>query len=153
MRLAVAALALLGWLAGCGQRSSVEQAAVEPDHFQRELQEKLLDAKPGEIIEIPAGRHVLDRSLSLRGSGVTIRGAGMNATVLSFKDQRVGAEGLLVNASDFTLENLAIEDTRGDAVKINESERITLRGLSCQRRQACDAGADWSEVPSPRSRS
>jgi parallel beta-helix repeat protein len=62
-------------------------------------------------------------------SGVTIRGAGMNETVLSFKGQKVGAEGLLVNASDFTLENLAIEDTRGDGVKVNEGERITLRGL------------------------
>ncbi|NBX58273.1 MAG: DUF1565 domain-containing protein, partial [Gammaproteobacteria bacterium] len=90
---------------------------------------RLLDAKPGETIEIPAGRYSLDRSLSLRVSGVTIRGAGMNKTVLSFKDQKVGAEGLLVNASDFTLENLAFEDTRGDAVKVNEGERITLRGV------------------------
>ncbi|MEY3338065.1 MAG: hypothetical protein RL245_1057 [Pseudomonadota bacterium] len=107
---------------------SKPQAAVD-DNFQRELQSRLIDAKPGEIIEIPAGRYVLDRSLSLRVSGVTIRGAGMNETVLSFKGQKVGAEGLLVNASDFTLENLAIEDTRGDGVKVNEGERITLRGL------------------------
>jgi parallel beta-helix repeat protein len=107
---------------------SKPQAAVD-DNFQRELQSRLIDAKPGEIIEIPAGRYVLDRSLSLRVSGVTIRGAGMNESVLSFKGQKVGAEGLLVNASDFTLENLAIEDTRGDGVKVNEGERITLRGL------------------------
>lgn len=119
---------LFAWsfvLAGC---SAQDEAAVD-DHFQRELQTRLLDAKPGEVIEIPAGRYALDRSLSLRVSGVTIRGAGMNATVLSFKGQKVGAEGLLVNASDFTLENLAIEDTLGDAVKVNEGERITLRGL------------------------
>jgi parallel beta-helix repeat protein len=112
-------------LAGCG---SQDETTVD-DNFQRELQTRLLDAKPGEVIEIPAGRYALDRSLSLRVSGVTIRGAGMNETVLSFKGQKVGAEGLLVNASDFTLENLAIEDTRGDAVKVNEGERITLRGL------------------------
>lgn len=119
----IAALALV--LAGCG---ASDEAATDSS-FQRELQTRLLDAKPGEIIEIPAGRYSLDRSLSLRVSGVTIRGAGMNETVLSFKGQKVGAEGLLVNASDFTLENLAIEDTRGDAVKVNEGERITLRGL------------------------
>ncbi len=119
----IAALALL--LVGC---ASKDEAPVDGD-FQRNLQTRLLDAKPGEIIEIPAGRFSLDRSLSLRVSGVTIRGAGMNETVLSFKGQKVGAEGLLVNASDFTLENLAIEDTRGDAVKVNEGERITLRGL------------------------
>lgn len=112
-------------LAGC---RSQDETAVD-GNFQRELQTRLLDAKPGEVIEIPAGRYALDRSLSLRVSGVTIRGAGMNETVLSFRGQKVGAEGLLVNASDFTLENLAIEDTRGDAVKVNEGERITLRGL------------------------
>jgi len=140
MRFGVAALALLGWLVGCGQRPSVEQTPADAGRFQRELREKLLDAKPGEIIEIPAGRHLLDRSLSLRVSGVTIRGAGMNETVLSFKGQRVGAEGLLVNASDFALENLAIEDTRGDAVKINEGERITLRGLR----------VEWTDGPSTR---
>lgn len=113
------------WLAGCSPSTT---SAVDED-FQRSLQTRLLDAKPGEIIEIPAGRYLLDRSLSLRVNGVTIRGAGMNDTVLSFKGQKVGAEGLLVNASDFTLEHLAIEDTRGDAVKVNEGERITLRGL------------------------
>ncbi len=123
------ALALTAVLAGCTEPSSIEQGSVSADRFQRELQEQLLDAKPGDIIEIPAGRYALDRSLSLRVNGVTIRGAGISETVLSFKGQRVGAEGLLVNASDFTLENLAIEDTRGDAVKINAGERITLRAL------------------------
>lgn len=122
-------------LAGCA-----EKAAVQSGTFQRELQEQLIDAKPGTIIEIPAGRHVLDRSLSLRVSGVTIRGVGMNETVLSFKGQKAGAEGLLVNASDFTLENLAIEDTRGDGVKINEGERITLRGVR----------VEWTGGPSTR---
>lgn len=118
-------IALSCVLVGCGAK---DHAPIDAN-FQRELQTRLLDAKPGEVIEIPAGRYTLDRSLSLRVSGVTIRGAGMNETVLSFKGQKVGAEGLLVNASDFTLENLAIEDTRGDAVKVNEGERITLRGL------------------------
>lgn len=125
----------LSWvLAGC---STKDNAPIDTN-FQRELQTRLIDAKPGEVIEIPAGRYTLDRSLSLRVSGVTIRGAGMNETVLSFKGQKVGAEGLLVNASDFTLENVAIEDTRGDAVKVNEGERITLRGLRIE----------WTDGPS-----
>ena len=52
--------------------------------FATTLQERLLDAKPGDVIEIPAGRHAFDRSLTLRASGVTIRGAGMDKSVLSF---------------------------------------------------------------------
>ena len=97
--------------------------------YQATLIEQLIDAKPGQVIEIPPGRYAFDRSLTLRTDGVTLRGAGMDKTVLTFAGQKSGAEGLLVNASGFTLENLAIEDTKGDAVKINEGERITLRRL------------------------
>lgn len=122
----LAALSILGLLVAC---SDDGQGVSTDEEFQRVLQTRLLDARPGELIELPAGRFALDRSLSLRIDDVTIRGAGMDRTVLSFKGQRVGAEGLLVNASGFTLENLAIEDTRGDAVKITEGERITLRGV------------------------
>src|SRR3546814_13568453 len=93
------------------------------------MQQQLLDAKPGDVIEIPAGRHALDRSLSLHVDEVTIRGAGIDKTVLSFKGQRSGAEGLIVNADDFTLESLAIEDSKGDGGKVNEGENITIRGV------------------------
>src|SRR3546814_12604961 len=37
--------------------------------------------------------------------------------------------GLIVNADDFTLESLAIEDSKGDGVKVNEGENITIRGV------------------------
>jgi parallel beta-helix repeat protein len=119
-------------LAGCAQKSAPPAApdvAADARAFEQKLQEQLLDARPGDVIEIPAGRHALTRSLSLTVDGVTIRGAGRDQTVLSFKDQVAGAEGLLVTASDFTLENLAIEDTKGDAIKINEGRNITLRGV------------------------
>ena len=91
------------------------------------LQERLLDAQPGDVIDIPAGTFSFDRSLSLDVDGVTIRGAGIDDTILSFADQVVGAEGLLVTASDFTIEDLAIEDTIGDALKVNEGENIIIR--------------------------
>lgn len=118
-------------LAACQQQPAAPAASPGPlnSEFQKVLIERLLDAKPGDVIEIPAGRHAFDRSLTLRVNGVTIRGAGMDKTILSFKDQKAGAEGLLVNAGDFTLENLAIEDTKGDGLKINEGANITIRGV------------------------
>jgi len=95
--------------------------------FQRNLQTRLITASPGDVIEIPAGIHEITRGLSLNVPGVTIRGAGMDQSVLSFKNQVQGAEGLLVTASDFTIEDLAIEDTRGDALKINGGSNIVIR--------------------------
>ncbi|MBM7093302.1 right-handed parallel beta-helix repeat-containing protein, partial [Streptomyces sp. S12] len=40
-----------------------------------------------------------------------------------------GAEGLLVNASNFVIENIAIEDSKGDGLKVNEGEHITIRNV------------------------
>jgi len=113
-------------LSACGKQS----APLEPElNFGESLQQQLILAQAGDVIEIPAGTHELARGLSLSVAGVTIRGEGMDRSVLSFRDQMQGAEGLLVNANDFTIENLAIEDTVGDAIKINESENIVIRNV------------------------
>jgi parallel beta-helix repeat protein len=117
-------LPLLTVLAACSQEAP---PPVVDDSFQKALQTRLITAQPGDVITIPAGTHEITRGLSLNVSGVTIRGEGMDSSVLSFRNQVQGAEGLLVNASDFTIEDLAIEDTRGDALKINEGENIVIR--------------------------
>ena len=114
-----------------------EQTAVSPSEFQKQLQTQLILAKPGDVITIPAGVHSVNRGLSLNVSGVTIRGEGMNKSILSFKNQVQGAEGLLVNASDFTIEDLAIEDTAGDGLKINEGRNIVIRRVR----------AEWTNGP------
>jgi parallel beta-helix repeat protein len=125
-------------LAGCGHNEQQAQQSQSDLSFQSTLEQQLLDAKPGSVIDIPAGHYSLKRGLSLRIDGVTIRGAGMDKTVLSFKGQVVGPEGLLVNANDFTIENLAIEDTMGDALKINQGKNITIHGVRVQ----------WTDGPS-----
>jgi parallel beta-helix repeat protein len=131
--LTIAAFAALAVLGGCSKPAadpSVRVGDLPVDAaFAKKLQEQLLDAKPGSVIEIPAGHYHLDRGLSLRVNGVTVRGAGMEQTILSFRDQVAGPEGLLAQASDFTIENLTIEDTKGDALKINSGENITIRDV------------------------
>ena len=143
-------LALLVLLAACGgddddgtATATVEPTATvapepepEPDPTatpepavvdETSIQEALLDAQPGDVIEIPAGTYEFERGLSLTVDGVTIRGAGIDETILSFAGQVAGAEGLLVSASDFTIEDIAIVDTVGDALKVNEGQNIVIR--------------------------
>ncbi len=115
-------IATLLLVACSGQESS------ESD-MGKQLQIQLLNAKPGDVIKIPEGRFEFQRSLSLRVDGVTIQGAGMDKTILSFANQLSGAEGMLVTANDFTIEDLAIEDTKGDALKINEGKNIIVRRI------------------------
>ena len=110
-------------LCGCNE---AEISSIDLN-FAETFQEQLINAKPGDIIDIPAGTHVFSRSLSLSVPGVTLRGKGMNSSILSFKGQAQGAEGLLVSANDFIIGDVAIEDTKGDALKINQSKNVTIR--------------------------
>ena len=121
---------------GCNQS---DDSPIPQLSFEESFQAQLIEAEPGSIIEVPAGIHHFKRSLSLNVPGVTIRGAGMDQSILSFSDQAQGAEGLLVTANDFVIEDLAIEDTVGDALKINESMNVTIRRVR----------TEWTNGPSP----
>ncbi len=114
-------------LSGCGEQTQREEAASVEAPYEDELRLALETAEPGDVITIPEGVHTFTRGLTLNTDGVTIQGAGMDKSVLSFAGQIAGAEGLLVNASDFTIQDLAIEDTPGDALKINEGSNIVIR--------------------------
>jgi len=127
----IAVVAVCLTAAACSRQGPSQPAGLSAADaaFQKQLQERFLDAKPGTLIEIPPGRHALDRVLTLRANGVTIRGAGADKSILSFRNQISGPEGILVYGSDFTIENLAIEDTKGDGLKINDGDNITIRGV------------------------
>jgi parallel beta-helix repeat protein len=102
------------------------------------LQERLILARPGEVIEIAEGTHHFTRPLSLLDvDNVTIRGQGKDRTILSFLGQIEGAEGLFVRANGITIEDLSILDTKGDGIKIQDSDGVTIRRV----------GVTWSGGP------
>lgn len=102
--------------------------APGPDAQER-LQSALIDAKPGDVIDIAAGRFDLTDGLSLDVSGVTVRGAGPDKTILSFKGQQAAGEGLLVTSDDVVLRDFAVEDARGDGIKSKGADRIVYRNI------------------------
>ncbi|MFT6936073.1 MAG: parallel beta-helix repeat protein [Saprospiraceae bacterium] len=113
----------------CKQEIDTASIEVNTDVYN-EIQEKLIDAKAGDIIEIPEGVFEFDRPLSLDGiPNVTIKGAGMNKTILSFKKQVSGAEGLKVTADSVTIVGLTIQDTKGDAIKLQDCNGVTIRDV------------------------
>ncbi|GAB4187488.1 MAG: hypothetical protein Tsb002_12850 [Wenzhouxiangellaceae bacterium] len=118
------ALCLL--LSACDQPPDDAPSAAEQD-FQQQLISRLIQAQAGDVIELPEGRFNLYRGLSLNVDNVTLRGAGADLTTLSFKQQKQGAEGLLVHADGVVIEDLAIEDTAGDAIKVNECSDLIIR--------------------------
>ena len=110
----------------CGDTDGCTAVFPGPD-AQRELQTALIEASSGDTIALASGTFELSMGLSLDVDDVTLRGAGMDATVLSFADQASGAEGLLVTSDGFVAEDLAVEDTAGDGIKIEGATGVTLR--------------------------
>lgn len=123
-----AAVFFLAALFSCNRSGSDNSAAA----FEQQLQEKLRQAKKGDVIEIPEGKFEFTRTLSLVGVPfVTIRGKAQSQTVLSFKNQTEGEEGLrIANADDFTIENISIHDSRGDGIKLQDSKNVIIRNLA-----------------------
>jgi parallel beta-helix repeat protein len=133
----MALIALMAFGFGCAKQPP--PVAASDAEFQKNLQLRLIQANPGDVIELPAGTWKLNRSLSLNKSGVTLRGAGADRTVLSFKGQVQGAEGLIINAAEHvTIEGLAIEDTKGDGLKANGCRDLRIR----------DVRVEWTGGPS-----
>jgi parallel beta-helix repeat protein len=93
------------------------------------LTEALILAEPGDTVRIGAGRFELTEGLSLQVDDVTVKGAGPDATVLSFKGQTGAGEGLLVTSSRVVLQDFGVEDPKGDGVKSKGSDQITFRNL------------------------
>jgi len=117
----------------CSQKSGTSDSiiSVDPFNFEKHLQELLITVDSGVVIELPEGQFDITRSLSLDGiEGITIKGQGKDKTVLSFKNQIQGAEGLLVKANGVTLEGFTIEDSKGDGLKLLDSYGVVLRDLN-----------------------
>lgn len=96
---------------------------------QERLQAALIEAKPGDVVEIGPGRFELTDGLSLDVNRVTVRGAGPDKTVLSFKGQLGAGEGLLVTSDDVVLRGFAVEDSKGDGIKSKGADRIVYKDI------------------------
>ena len=104
---------------------------MDANNLVKNLQKRLIEAKDGEQILLPAGKFDFRRSISLNDiPNVTIKGAGKGKTILSFKGQIEGAEGMLIkNVNGITLEGFTLADSKGDAIKVQDCENVVMRDL------------------------
>jgi len=126
-------MALAAVLLATAAPLAAETHRVEPGEGEAErLQEALILAAPGDVIELGAGRFVLTDGLSLDVDGVTLRGAGMegeSASVLDFTGQQGAGEGLLVTSDNVTLRDFAVENPKGDGIKSKGADNIIYSGI------------------------
>lgn len=120
------ALALL--FHSCAGGVAEDQIISAADFTEDILLERLINAEEGELITLGEGEFRFTRSISLDAvSGVTLAGAGADKTILSFSGQSDGAEGLMVTADNFSVQDLAIIDAAGDAIKIKDGSNVKIQ--------------------------
>ena len=91
-----------------------------------EIQEALILASPGDIIHLSAGLYELEDSLSIDVNNIILEGDGINSTVLSFQNQLSGAQGLSVTSDNVILRDFAVENAKGDAIKVKGVDGISF---------------------------
>ncbi len=102
------------------------------DDAQTRLQEALIVAEPGDVVQIGEGLFQLTDGLSLDVSGVTVRGAGDDKTILDFSGQKGAGEGILVTSDDVVLRDFAVQNTKGDGIKSKGADRIVYHQLTVE---------------------
>lgn len=110
---------------------------IEPDADREAIQTAFIEVEPGSTIAFPPGTWDVDGDISLDVDGVTIRGAGMDESILSFANQTSGAQGILVTADDFTIEDIGLEDSPSDLIKVEGANGVTFRRVR----------AEWTNGP------
>ena len=152
LRLLISAL-LLSLLAGCGGNNNnnnngstdpdVPPPVVDPEFpdytivelaagedLENRALEALITAEPGTIVQFPAGVYDFTSELSSSVDNIVIRGTGTDnesGTVLRFDNQTSGAQGVFVTGNNFVIEDIAIENTPGDSIKVEGSKGVTTR--------------------------
>jgi len=117
------AVALLA--TACGSSSSSSSTVdLDPTMSESQISSAFSGAAENSIINMKAGTYHLTNSLNLSTkNNITVQGAGMTSTILSFASQAGGADGVVQSVPSgstikVTFKDFSIQDTAGDGIKV-----------------------------------
>ncbi len=85
------------------------------------------DAAEGDILCLDAGLFAgLGSEIILSVDNVTVRGAGMDETMLDFAGQTEGGNGIKIVADGVTFQDLQVKNTPGDGIRGDQVDDITF---------------------------
>lgn len=144
-----AGLALVAAAAGCSDNPQItpddpllppgctEVVALSGGDDLTAVQTALIEAKDGSTVCLEQGTYSFSGELSLTADGVTLLGMGRDATILDFKAQTVGANGINITGDDVTISKLQVKNTPGDGIRASSVKDITFLDVAV----IWDAGA------------
>ncbi|MBK9736595.1 MAG: right-handed parallel beta-helix repeat-containing protein [Saprospiraceae bacterium] len=103
-----------------------DRAEITWKNIEKGLQEALITVKKGDTIKLSSGHFWFTRSLMMDDkSDVVIMGQGIDKTILSFRGQQEGAEGIKIsNCKNIQLIGFTVEDAKGDNIKVTDTDGI-----------------------------
>ncbi|MBK9255824.1 MAG: right-handed parallel beta-helix repeat-containing protein [Saprospiraceae bacterium] len=119
---------------GLSCKETNERSKIEWKNIESGLQSALITAENDDTIRLKAGYFWFTRGLMMDGKDrIVIKGEGMDKTVLSFKGQTEGAEGLRIsNCSNIQIIGLTVEDAKGDNIKVTETNGLYFSDVKVQ---------------------
>jgi parallel beta-helix repeat protein len=132
------ALGLLG--AGCGGDPAIPTAppppgctsAVAPSGGDdvEAVQTLLIEAKEGDTVCLLEGSYSFSGELSIATPGLTLKGAGQGKTILDFKSQTVGANGIQITSDNVTVTEFDVKNPPGDGIRATSVKNIQFLKVS-----------------------
>lgn len=117
---------------------------LEPsDRLEFDAQEALLAADPGDTVVLPEGRFEMTTELSLITSHITLKGQGIDKTILVYTESATGPQAIISMADHTTVEDLTIVNHPGDGVKMVGVNGAYIRRVKVEwtNRGSSDNGA------------
>ncbi len=110
---------------GCNYFVDAASASAQDD-----LITALVDVQPEEVVCVSEGTFNLTRQLTMTADDITLRGAGIDATIFDFTEQATGGQGILIEGDRNTVEGFAVVETPGDGIRANDVDGIIFRDVS-----------------------
>ena len=126
--------------------AGIRLAPVDADNSGNTDPDEMLDRREAAIAAIETGKYPITQPLSLTVDHVTLRGEGMDSTVLSFAGLDGSGEGLLVQGDDFTLQDIGLEDTPKNVEALRAVAPTIVFTNSTNRELGDPRADDWAEV-------
>ena len=97
---------------------------------EREIVEAFLSIKDSTHILLTQGVYTFDNLSIAQVKHILIEGEGYDKTILDFKKQSEGGEGIRVTSvKQFVIDGMTIRDSKGDLLKITKSRDVTISNL------------------------
>ncbi|MEM8525435.1 MAG: parallel beta-helix domain-containing protein [Bacteroidota bacterium] len=97
-------------------------------NVEKAIQTQFIMVEDGGTVELEAGTFEMSGSLAMDSKNdIIIKGKGMDKTILTWKGQKTGAEGIkITNGTNITIQDVTLQDSKGDCIKVQETDGISF---------------------------